>query len=59
MSRELCHETGVNGKTDCWLSCSAAVSALGCPLLCSDEGDGSVISVSRAGELKFLGNHRT
>lgn len=49
----------MNGKTDCLVSCSAAVSGLACPLLCSDEGDGSVISVSRTGELKFLGSHRT
>lgn len=47
----MCHGTGVNGKALCRVSCSAAVSTLGCPLLCSVEGDGSVISVSRAGDL--------
>lgn len=47
------------GTTDCWVSCSAAVSTLGCPLLCSDEGGAPVISVSRADDLKSLGNQRT
>lgn len=40
--------------TDLWISYAAAVSTLRCSLLCSDGGDGSVISVSRAGDLSPL-----
>lgn len=43
------------GTTDFWVSCAAAVSSLWCPLLCSG---GSVISVSRAGDLKSLSKQR-